>query len=298
MPYYSPLRYPGGKRRLMWTISRLIEDNGLEDIRYAEPYAGGAAVGLALLLEDYASVIHLNDLSRPVYAFWHSVLNETDWLCRRLQSVRVSINTWRRQRAIYRRSDKTDLAELGFATLFLNRTNRSGVLSGGVIGGQCQDGDWSLSVRFNTDELVERIRRIARFSSRIRLYQMDAFDFTKAIVAKLGKKAFAFYDPPYIESGRGLYLNEYDLSGHRKITQQIQSLKIPWVVTYDYAAVRNGLFPDHRRIVYDLKYAVHKRYSGREAMFVSDGLHLPPLSELMGSRMHLVRHQTRVTNIT
>src|SRR6476469_4202071 len=122
MPYYTPLRYPGGKRRLIGAITSLLEANGLKDVQYAEPYAGGAAIALALLLEEYASVIHINDLSRPVYAFWHTLLYETESLCRRLDRVKVTMAEWRRQRAVYERRETADLADLGFATLFLNRT--------------------------------------------------------------------------------------------------------------------------------------------------------------------------------
>src|SRR5579871_5548241 len=133
MPYYTPLRYPGGKRRLAPFVMRLLAENGMKNINYAEPYAGGAAVALALLLEEYASTIHINDLSRPVYAFWNSVINETSELCRRIERVKLSMAEWRRQRAIYENRETADLSELGFAALFLNRTNRSGIIGGGVI---------------------------------------------------------------------------------------------------------------------------------------------------------------------
>src|SRR3989304_21347 len=49
IPYSTPLRCPGGKRRLATVVMRLLEENGLRDIQYVEPYAGGAAVGLSLL---------------------------------------------------------------------------------------------------------------------------------------------------------------------------------------------------------------------------------------------------------
>ena len=96
MPFYAPLRYPGGKRRLSTVVARLLEENDLKDVQYVEPYAGGAAIGLALLFEEYASVIHLNDLSRPVYAFWHSALHDTENLCQRISRVRVTMAEWRR----------------------------------------------------------------------------------------------------------------------------------------------------------------------------------------------------------
>src|SRR6266446_4205919 len=193
MPFYTPLRYPGGKRRIAPVVMRLLELNGFKDVEYVEPYAGGAAIALALLLEEYASAIHINDLSRPVYAFWHTVLNENHQLCRKIERVNITMNEWRRQRAIYDRQDTADLAELGFATLFLNRTNRSGIIAGGVIGGKEQGGAWTMNVRFNKNELIRRIRQIGRYRSRIKLYQMDALQFTKSVIPQLSSNAFLFY---------------------------------------------------------------------------------------------------------
>jgi DNA adenine methylase len=299
MIHHTPLRYPGGKRRLAPAVARLLECNGLKDVAYAEPFAGGAGVAMSLLLGEYASTVHINDLSRPVFAFWDAVLNGTESLCRRIDRVRLTMAEWKRQRSVYDRAESADLDDLGFATLFLNRTNRSGILWGGVIGGKRQDGQWRLDARFNKPDLINRIRRIGRYRSRITLSQMDGLAFTEKAIPTLGRNAFLFFDPPYIESGRDLYLNDYKPSGHRKLMSAVTKLPLPWIVTYDYAAIRHGVGAGCRRLVYSMCYVASKdRTKGQEVMFLSDGLEVPPLSAFLGWRIQPLSRLSRLRRRT
>ena len=276
MPFHSPLRYPGGKRRLAPFISRLLECNHLQDVQYVEPCAGGASLALTLLYEEYAASIHLNDLSRPVFAFWHTALHESDRLCDKIDLIPVTMEEWHRQRAVYENRAEADLFALGFATFFLNRTNRAGIIAGGVIGGKRQRGNWKLDARFTKLDLIERIRRVSRYRDRIYLYQQDALDFTDKVVDKMDGNVLAFYDPPYIQKGSALYFDTYGLGDHRKLAIRVQEMPQPWVVTYDYdASTRYALFPEHRCLSFWLSYSAQQRHLGREAMFLSDQLQLP-----------------------
>ena len=275
MPFYTPLRYPGGKRRLSTVVSRLMSENRLTDAVYVEPYAGGAAVALALLFGGHASAIHLNDLSRPIFAFWNTVLNETDSFCRRIETVSVTMDEWSRQRSVYDAQETADLSDLGFATFFLNRTNRSGIISGGVIGGKEQTGEYSLDARFGKKDLIRRAEKIGESCGQIHVYQMDALEFTEGVIPKLTGDAFIFFDPPYIESGKDLYLNEYDVDGHLLMAQAVQGLEHPWICTYDRPAIDYGLYPNHRRIEYGLPYTAQGKRRGKEVMFLSNSLAIP-----------------------
>ena len=260
---------------MLYAISSLIEANEYNDVVYAEPFAGGAAVGLALLFEEYATTIHLNDLNRSIFAFWDAVLNDTDALCSKVRNAPLTMDEWHRQRAIYDSRNSATSAELGFATLFLNRTNRSGIIGGGVIGGKNQTGKWKLDARFNRGELVHRIEKIGRYRNRINLYQMDALEFSENVLEVASEKIFAFFDPPYIKNGKDLYLDNYCEEDHRRLSSHIQRLNQPWVCTYDVAAIDLGLFPHHRKLEYSLKYTTQGRYAGKEVMFLSKSLALP-----------------------
>ncbi|MYE88891.1 DNA adenine methylase [Candidatus Poribacteria bacterium] len=275
MPFYSPLRYPGGKRRLTPLIVRILMQNNLRDIHYVEPFAGGGAIALALLFNDFASTIHVNDLSRPVYSFWHSMVNNADELCHRIVSTEINMTEWYRQKEIYNQRKTADLLDLGFATFYLNRTNRSGIIGGGVLGGKDQQGKWKLDARFNKNDLVERILKIKRHSERISVSNEDAIELLKKHNRNPINNAFYFIDPPYIARGRNLYFNNYETRDHLELQRHVLKLRAPWAVTYDYDGVRKeALFKDQRKLEFELSYSAQKKEKGKEILIVGDDVAL------------------------
>jgi DNA adenine methylase len=275
MQFNTPLRYPGGKGKLTDFIKLVFEQNDLLDGNYAEPYAGGAGVAITLLVHSYASRIHLNDLNLSVYSFWKSVLDQPDELCRKIRSVRVTMAEWRRQKAIQDDPRSRTTLDLGFSTFFLNRTNRSGILLGGVIGGKEQTGDWKLNARFTKPELIRRIEKIARFGSRIRLYNQDASVFIREVLPTLPSKSLIYLDPPYYVKGGELYENHYAHADHVAIAARVQKIKMPWIVSYDHTPEILKLYKGCRTISYGISYSAQDRYKGAEAMFFSPKLVIP-----------------------
>lgn len=276
MPLYSPLRYPGGKGKLTNFVKKVVEENDLFGGHYVEAYAGGGGVALNLLLHNYASQIYLNDLNSAVYAFWHSVINSTDELCQSINDVRVNMTEWHKQRKIFDMPGKKSYLELGFSTFFLNRTNRSGILKAGVIGGRNQDGAWKVDARFNKKDLIGRIEKIAQYGSRIRLSNLDAKKFLQQTLPTLPSKSLVYLDPPYYVKGQGLYEDHYTHEDHRTIAKYVQSeIKHGWIVSYDNAPEIVEMYKQRRTITYGLNYSAQNRYQGTEAMFFSDELFIP-----------------------
>ncbi len=277
--HFTPLRYPGGKGKLAAYVKAIIAANKLYDGEYVEPYAGGAAVALELLFQEYVTRIHINDLSEPVYSFWKAVLNDTDEICRRVRNTRLTMASWDRQKRIFANPADHSYVELGFATFFLNRTNRSGILNAGVIGGRDQTGPWKMGARYNADELIFRIESIASLQRRIKLTRSDALKLLRHGLTKWSEKTLIYLDPPYFGQGRELYYDFYQAKDHAELAAFIRANMDDraWIVSYDNVAPINDLYEGSRRVVYNVGYSARTNRVGKEVMFFSPKLAIPEL---------------------
>ncbi|HFX4051180.1 TPA: DNA adenine methylase, partial [Streptococcus pyogenes] len=212
MKNVSPLRYPGGKTQVYDFVKELVNLN--ETTTYIEPYMGGMGIALKLLLNNNVHKIMVNDYDKAIYAFWYSVLNYTEQLIEKINTTPITIDEWKLQREVQKNKNNCDdLLTLGFSTLFLNRTNRSGIIKAGVIGGLKQDGNYKLDCRFNKEKTIKKIKLIASYKKQIKLYNMDAEKFIRLNITKT-KNSFTFFDPPYYTKGPGLYTNFYNHENH------------------------------------------------------------------------------------
>lgn len=281
MNFYSPLRYPGGKGKVSSFIKSLFEKNLLLDGYYVEPYAGGASVALALLIDEYASKIIINDFDKSIYAFWHCVINDTESFCQRIKDTPINMDIWNVQRQVQRRKDESNLADLGFSTFFLNRTNRSGIIKAGVIGGNKQDGNFKIDARFNKVELIKRIERIAKYSDRIELYNLDATDLINKISTDLPENTLYYFDPPYYLKGKDLYVNHYRHEDHESVAKMVRGLREKkWIVSYDNAQEIKELYAGLNKFEYSLTYSAVNSTKGSEVIIYSDEIYLPDIIQL------------------
>lgn len=270
----SPLRYPGGKGLLYTTLKELIRANRLITGTYVEPYAGGAGAGIALLVSGQVRRIVINDLDPALYAFWRSVVKSPDEFAERTRQAKLTVNEWKRQKAIYRSADRYDYLNLGFATFYLNRTNRSGVLNGGPIGGLDQSGPYKIDARFRKESLLERLRVIALHSSKIVVLRRDG----RSVIEQYAKKddVLIYADPPYFEKAGTLYMNSFTTSDHADLAKCLQSVRDKrWLLTYDNAPDVSELYPTLRRETFALGYSAHRVVKATEIMVFSDGLTVP-----------------------
>ena len=279
---YSPLRYPGGKGKLAKFMAAVVRANGLSDGRYIEPYAGGAGIAWQLLITGVVRRVLINDISGPLFAFWTSVLSQTDELCRRIHDVPLSVEEWDRQKQIFARNAEVSTLELGFSCFYLNRTNRSGILNGGLIGGRSQQAKWRMDARFNRQDLVRRITKIADCSARIEVCCKDAVQFLRERSDSFGQKDLIYLDPPYFEKGRMLYYDAYGPDDHLAVSQLLSKLNGPkWVVSYDDVEAIRRLYEFASCLQYTIAYSARRRTRGCEVMFFRKNMAVPDLTSPM-----------------
>lgn len=277
---YTPLRYPGGKALLTDFLSSLVDANGFDGgCIYCEPYAGGAGAAMALLVHDKVDRVILNDYDLCIYSLWTSILNNTNRFIDLTMTCPLDINEWTRQREIYKRRDPKDLFSLGFATFYLNRCNRSGIIcNAGPIGGKSQSGTYKMDARFKRVDLAKRIERIAAMKDRIEYHNLDAIEFLKSKIppGKGRNKYLVYLDPPYYLRGPELYLNFYHHDNHQELSCYLhRQIALKWIMSYDNAPEINLLYSGYTRIPLIIQYCAQRVRKENEILIVPRSVTVP-----------------------
>lgn len=275
MPNPSPLRYPGGKCEFYPTIKEILCLNEMQGSTYIEPFAGGAGLALRLLLSGDIARIIINDYDPHIYAFWYAVLNDSVALCDLIECTPVNLAQWNEQKVIYSNCDQSNLLKLGFATFYLNRTNVSGVLNGGVIGGKKQTGKYKINARYDKPSLIAKIRKIADNRDKISLYNSDARKLFSLSTVRNTRNTFVNFDPPYVTKGARLYKNSFKLTDHIALAKFILKCSRKWIVTYDVAPIIRTTYSSCRIGYLDVSYSVRNKKSAQEYIIFSNSLQIP-----------------------
>jgi DNA adenine methylase len=194
------------------------------------------------------------------------------------------VGTWDRQKRVLANQDDHDDFALGFATFLLNRTNRSGILNGGIIGGRDQSGLWKIDARFNRSELIHRIESVAKLHHRIVLTREDAYEFLVQRHKRFPSGTLLYLDPPYYSKGKELYYDYYNKDDHKKVAALVRRItKAKWIVSYDDVKAIREMYTDFRYVRYTIGYSAREIRQGNEVMFFCDGLKVPALNGAMRS---------------
>lgn len=268
--YYSPLRYPGGKAKIAPVLEEMLKTSGRKI--YAEPFCGGAGTGLYVLMKSTAEKIILNDADFGIYCFWKSILYQTDAFIELVRNTPVTIEEWQNQRDIYANAESAESCDelsTGFATFYLNRTNVSGILKAGVIGGKSQNGKYKIDARFNRENLIKKIEKIAERKNDITVSNLDFEDF----IAEYGRDAFMYFDPPYFIRGKELYTKYFTRKDHIRLRKSLEHAN-DFAVTYDNDPFIRKLYEGYAMQSFSLSYSAGTRKEGNELMIASSEKYL------------------------
>ena len=288
MKFASPLRYPGGKAALAPFLGETIALNGLSDCAYFEPFAGGAGTALQLLRDGVVSEVHINDIDPCVATFWRAVLEAPKRFADAIMSAKLDVGEWKRQRDIYRDKDASKPFDLGFATFYLNRCNRSGVLFGAApIGGYEQTGKWKIGARFYRESLAARVIELGQRAEQIHISNMDARRF---LVKELPRgrrrdRVFVYLDPPYWNKGSRLYTNACSPKDHRALARYMQGQKtLKWIASYDDTLPIRNMYTRATIRRLSLRYHLQGARDAQELLIAPDYLQLPGQNRRNGAQ--------------
>ena len=269
----SILRYPGGKTQLSKFVSNLISINKIKNPIYCEPFSGGSGVSMELLLTNKVNSVILNDLDPSIYSIWFAILHDTDKLIDVVQSMHITMDEWYHHKDIYSKLKDIPVYDfrLAVSALFLNRTNRGGIITGGPIGGHEQKSKYSLDCRFNKASIVKKIYAIAEQRHRIRLYMSDAKDLINDVLLQENpEQLFTFFDPPYYKQGQALYKNAFNHEDHVALVASIKTMdEYKWITTYDEYPEIQSIYSEYRLFTYKLRYSVNQFRKANEYLFAS-----------------------------
>lgn len=283
---YSPLRYPGGKSKLTPLVETLMRSAGINNGVYVEPFVGGGGVALSLLINKKVRKIIINDYDIAIYSVWYAILNETNEFLQMIDNAILTVEEWKKQKDFYIKNKTAYSIELAFAAFYLNRTNHSGIIKAGPIGGYEQKGNYPISARFNKDKLKERVQLIASYKTQIELYNLEIKSFIENVIPTLDNDSFVYFDPPYFKKGKNLYTNFFNPCDHEELSELIFDVPLTWMITYDDVPEIEKLYAARSLKRFDINYSVANSGKKSEIIALSHN-YWPCILELQNLNMNI-----------
>jgi len=281
--FQSPLRYPGGKNALADYFEIVLKENLLIGSHLYEPYAGGASISLAMLSREVVAKATLVEKDPLIYAFWKCVRFEPDELCERIMKLSITVATWKKfQKYLDPQAAQIyPLIELAIAGLFFNRSNFSGIIDAGPIGGMQQASEYKIDCRFNKERIIGLIESLASLGPRLSVVFGDALQYLRRVEGRIvAEPGVAYLDPPYLLQGHRLYRYSYERAQHQAVANLVANAKYSWIVSYDNHPYIRRLFSGQRIVPISLNYAVKESRRADELLIsnirMSEPIYLEP----------------------
>lgn len=218
----SPLRYPGGKTRLIDFVYHELDTSRTKTLY--SPFAGGASVELAMLDAGVVERVVLNDLDAHLMNFYRVCFYQTDALCRMIEQNPLTAELYEKaHRTVIQAFDPYDgqsSVEKAFDYLINNRCSFSGIYNAGRCGGKSGSVD-KLGARYNPINIIKRLHRLEQLAHRVTLTELPYQTFIETYAWE--EDSVFIIDPPYVEKAKDIYRHAFDIHEHRQLFDQLTS---------------------------------------------------------------------------
>lgn len=224
----SPFRYPGGKTWLVPYVRQWLKSSEYHPFEFAEPFAGGAIVGLSMLFEQLARKLTLVEKDDDVASVWEAILSIQG---ERFAESIVSFEFSERSVREVLSKRPRNLFERAFQTILKNRVQRGGILASGAGFVKQGENGRGMASRWYPRTLGRRITAIHEQRHLIRFIHGDGIEFIREREGR--KEMVLFIDPPYTVAGRRLYTHSE--VNHEELFQVVADTKGDFLMSYDNA---------------------------------------------------------------
>ncbi|WP_318655795.1 DNA adenine methylase [Pseudoclavibacter sp. CFCC 13796] len=229
----SPLRCPGGKSALAPLIGNLLHAT---DVSIVEPFAGSAAVSIALVTAGIIDRAHIADADPGVAAFWHVLTTDHTPLVDWFAATRPTVELF----TYWQELDTTDQQLLAQRTLFLSRTAWGAIPMAGPLGGWAQtDGAARITDRWNRQTTLARLGIIVELAHAGRLSAAPGPTSWQETLST-HPDGLAFIDPPYPGDGDRLYRHRF--SEHAQLATALRQRPGRSLIVYNDVPLIRGLY--------------------------------------------------------
>lgn len=260
----SPLRYPGGKSKLIDFVGEEINPEQLQTV--VSPFTGGGSVEWALLESGLTTHLVLNDKDPDVSNFWSTVVHQPKQLIHYIEQYPLSESLYQKAHSYMTTAthNVTDNVEKAFLFLINNRCSFSGIYNAGRMGGK--NGSLAkLSQRYNPTTLIRQINTLTKLVDAkhitVEVFNQSYEDIIEDYA--WSKHTTLFIDPPYItEQASSIYRHSFNDDHHHALFSQLNNFwhshpSVDILLFYDnHHRINEFDLPDDSQIIHR-KYTIH-----------------------------------------
>lgn len=248
-------RYPGGKAKLLISISEHLYPIIKKSESFSEAFTGGGSVLIQVAKDFPHAHLAANDKDVSIYSFWKLLENNRQSEINQFYSyvkIQPTVNIFNSMRE---KGMPDSLPQRAYYGVFMNRTCFSGIATSGPIGGYEQKSKWKIDCRYNAERIIKEFEELrGLFAGRLVVSNSDCIEFLKE------HNNAVYLDPPYFVKGAGLYPVHMQPSEHEALAKLLKKRR-DWVLSYDICPEIDAMYSWANRIPLDARYSIndHKK---------------------------------------